>query len=295
MANNEPLVSIGMPVYNGAKYIREGLDLLLVQNYENFELTISDNASTDHTEEICRSYLAKDHRIRYFQNPENIGILGNWRRVLELASGEYFMWAPYDDRWSFNYIQTLLGCLLAHPTAVLAAGKTLYIDADGNPQNTDPDDAPGRYPKTNLGIAKQLLQQHAAGWLHGLYRRDSLLTLAPPFFAADPWGGDIVFLLAVCLDNEVVGSDMAIMYKRVTGGTGPRPRTPRQDVKWQCWYARALIRVILKSSLPANEKKELLKTCTHYLKQRYLWGGVYPWVKRWIRACCHWLAGIDRP
>lgn len=295
MANDEPLVSIGMPAYNGEEYIQQALDLLLAQNYSNFELNISDNASTDRTEEICRSYLARDHRIRYFRNLQNIGIFGNWRRVLDLASGEYFMWAPCDDRWSANYVTTLLGCLLTHPKAVLAAAKTFYIDANSDPLNTDPDDAPARYPNPKLGIAKQLLQQHAAGWLHGIYRREALLKLAPTFFATHPWGGDIVFMLVVCLGNEVVGSNMAIMYKRVTGGKGPRPSTPRQDVKWQCWYAWALMRVILKSSLPVNEKKELLKTCALYLKQRYFWGGVNPWVKRWIRAGCHWLGGIDRP
>jgi glycosyltransferase involved in cell wall biosynthesis len=290
--DSSALVSIGVPVYNGEKYIRWTLESLLAQSYENFELNISDNASTDGTEEICRSYLAKDNRVRYHRNPQNVGLIGNWRRVLQLASGEYFIWAACDDCWSINYIETLLECLLTYPNAILAAGKTLYIDGDGNPRNTDPDDAPVRY-KANLGIAKQLLQQHAAGWLHGLYRKNALLRLAPTFFTGDPWGADIVFLLEVCLRSEVVGSDNAIMYKRVAGGKGPR--TPREQVHWQCWYAWALMRVILKSSLSAYEKKELLKISAFYLGRRYFRGGINSWVKTWVRAGGQWLMGVDRP
>ncbi len=130
----------------------------------------------------------------------------------------------HDDCWSMN---TLKHCwnVFGGPRAVLAAGRTLYIDADGNPDSLDPDDAPVRHGHGNLSIAKQLLQQHAHGWLHGLFRRDELLRLVPTFLAADPWGDDIVFLLELSLDTEVVGSDAAVMYKRVSGGsTGRRHR-----------------------------------------------------------------------
>src|SRR5262245_51359752 len=123
-----PRVSIGLPVYNGEHYLEQALQSLLAQSYTNLELNISDNASTDLTREICRAYCAKDQRIRYFRNPENLGILPNWRRALELATGEYFMWAAHDDYWSANYLETLLECLAAQPAAVLAAGKTVFVD-----------------------------------------------------------------------------------------------------------------------------------------------------------------------
>ena len=292
MTNSDLLVSIGMPVFNGARYIRPALDSLLAQSYENFELNISDNASTDGTEEICRSYLAKDNRVRYHRNPRNFGLMENWHRVLQLASGEYFMWAACDDCWSDNYIGTLLECLAGCPHAILAAGKTLYIEDSGDSRNVDPpDDAPARYSADNLSRAKQLLQQHAHGWLHGLFRRHSLLRLAPTFFAADPWGADMVFLLMLCLRNEVVGTDAAIMYKRATGSSGPK--TPRQRVRWQCWYARALFQVIRNSSLSAEEKRELFKTYVLYLKWLYFRRGIIAWAKLWGRAGFHWLRGVD--
>jgi len=99
-----PLVSIGMPVYNGARYIREALDSLLGQTFTDFELIISDNASTDNTEAICREYAAKDERIRYIRQPHNLGASANFKFVLDEALGEYFMWAAHDDKWSSNYL-----------------------------------------------------------------------------------------------------------------------------------------------------------------------------------------------
>ena len=288
-----PLVSIGLPVFNGEKYIQQTLDSLLAQSYKNFELNISDNASTDGTEEICRLYAAKDNRVHYYRQPRNVGLKGNWRYVLQLASGEYFMWAQHDDCWSMNYIGTLLKCLLVCPNAILAAGRTLYIDGDGNPYPLDPDDAPVRHGNGNISTAKQLLQQHAQGWLQGLFRRDELLRLASTFFAMDPWGDDIVFLLELCLGKEIVGSDAAVMYKRVSGGING-PKTPRQRVKWQCWFAGALLQVIRKSSLSTNEKREVFKAYVLYLKWLYFRRGILSWAKLWGRAGFDWLLGMNR-
>ena len=290
--DNAPFISIGLPVFNGEQYIQQTLDSLLVQSYDNFELNISDNASTDCTEEICRLYAAKDHRVHYYRQPRNVGSMGNWRRVLELASGEYFMWAAHDDCWSIKYIEILLECLLACPGAILAAGRTLFIDVDGNPVRLDPDDAPVRPGNGNPSIAKQLLQQHAHGWLQGLFRRDELLRLVPTFFAADPWGADMVFLLELSLSKELVGSDAAVMYKRVTGVSGPK--TARQRVKWQCWFAGALLQVIRKSALSTNEKREAFKAYVLYLKWMYFRRGIISWATLWSRAGFDWLLGINR-
>ena len=100
-----PQVSIGMPVYNGAKYIRDALASLLNQEFSNFELIISDNASIDETEAICREYASIDSRIRYYRQPENKGAIANFQFVLDKASGEFFMWAAYDDTWSKNFLK----------------------------------------------------------------------------------------------------------------------------------------------------------------------------------------------
>ncbi|MEO1673070.1 MAG: glycosyltransferase, partial [Cyanobacteria bacterium J06631_2] len=87
MNKNNPLVSIGMPVYNGANFIREALDSILSQTFDNFELVICDNASIDETEKICREYASKDSRIHYHRSQQNLGATWNFNRVFELASG----------------------------------------------------------------------------------------------------------------------------------------------------------------------------------------------------------------
>ena len=101
-------ISIGMPVYNGAKFIREALNSLLGQTFTDFELIISDNASTDETETICREYAAKDVRIKYVRQVENLGAVANFKYVLDFATGEYFMWAAADDVWDQKWIEKLL-------------------------------------------------------------------------------------------------------------------------------------------------------------------------------------------
>jgi len=103
-----PLVSIGMPIYNGEEYVRDALDSLLAQTHNNFELIISDNGSTDKTEQICRWYAARDSRIRYVRQAVNRGAVANFQFVLDEASGQFFMWAAYDDLWGPHFISDAL-------------------------------------------------------------------------------------------------------------------------------------------------------------------------------------------
>lgn len=121
-------VSIGMPVYNGEKYIQEALDSLLGQSYAQFELIISDNASTDSTEEICRLYAGKDSRIKYFRQPYNLGAAANFRFVLGKARGTYFMWAACDDKWSSDWVETMHRAL-GKTEAGMVFGQLAHIDA----------------------------------------------------------------------------------------------------------------------------------------------------------------------
>jgi glycosyltransferase involved in cell wall biosynthesis len=124
-----PVVSIGMPVYNGEKYIREALDSLLAQSFMDFELIISDNASLDATGDICQEYAARDLRIRYVRQPENRGILANFQFVLDEARGEYFMWAAADDAWDASWIGEVLSTI--KKTGVMSAfGKIQCINED---------------------------------------------------------------------------------------------------------------------------------------------------------------------
>lgn len=131
MAERQPLVSIGIPVHNGEGSVKQALDALRAQTYDNLELVISDNASTDRTGEICREYAAKDQRIKYFRNPTNVGIYENFRRLVILATGEYFMWAAADDLKPPTAVEHCVQAILRNERAVTAHGIVLIRTADG--------------------------------------------------------------------------------------------------------------------------------------------------------------------
>ena len=128
MKTHEPRVSIGLPVYNAEKYLREAVDSVLAQTYTNFELVIADNASSDATESICREYAGGDPRIRYFRNPRNLGAAPNFNRVFELSVGEYFKWAPYDDLIEPEFLDRCVQVLDNHPDVVLCYSRVKIID-----------------------------------------------------------------------------------------------------------------------------------------------------------------------
>ena len=127
----KPRVSIGLPVFNGEKYLEQAIDSILAQTHQDFELIISDNASTDQTQQICREYAAKDSRIRYYCNEKNLGAPKNYNRVFELSSGEYFKWAAYDDVLGPEYLQKCVSVLDKDPSIVLCHSRTGRIDEQG--------------------------------------------------------------------------------------------------------------------------------------------------------------------
>lgn len=121
-----------MPLYNAARYLECCLDSLLGQDYPDFEIIISDNASTDRTWEICQRYAARDARIRLYRNSRNYGGHVNYARVVELARGELFKWVAYDDICLPTYLRTCVAALdAAGPRAVLVYPRTVLIDEGG--------------------------------------------------------------------------------------------------------------------------------------------------------------------
>lgn len=124
-------LSIGMPVFNGEKYLKEALDSILAQSYPDFELIISDNASTDRTPQICRAYAAKDSRIRYYRNKRNVGASKNFNRVFKLSSGKYFKWAAHDDLLAPEFLSRCINVLDQDSSIVLCYTKASWIDEHG--------------------------------------------------------------------------------------------------------------------------------------------------------------------
>jgi len=127
----EPLVSIGLPVYNGERYLAEAIESILAQTYRHFELIICDNASTDGTEQICRRFAEQDDRVKYFRNPANLGAVRNFNLAVEHASGKYFRWAAHDDRIAPEYLARCVETLEADPAIVLCHCQVKVIDENG--------------------------------------------------------------------------------------------------------------------------------------------------------------------
>jgi glycosyltransferase involved in cell wall biosynthesis len=126
-----PTLSIGLPVYNGEKYLAQSIEALLGQSYEDFELIISDNTSTDGTAEICHHYQELDSRIRYFRQEHNIGGAPNHNFLVEQARGELFKWASHDDLYARDLLKRCVQALEEFPDVSAAHSWTALIDASG--------------------------------------------------------------------------------------------------------------------------------------------------------------------
>ncbi len=125
-----PRVSIGLPTYNGARFIRRALDSLLAQTFQDFEIIVSDNASTDETAVIIHNYIQKGVPIRYYRNEKNRGATYNYNRVLELATGEYFRWMADDDVIHPQFLEKCVDELDKNREWVLVYAKAAFIDQD---------------------------------------------------------------------------------------------------------------------------------------------------------------------
>ena len=133
MHTNEPRLTVAVPVFNGERYLPELFACLAAQTFADLEIVIVDNASTDRTAELCRSFAACDPRARYFRNATNLGAAPNFNRAFELARGAYFKWAAHDDVFAPDYLARCVDVLERDPSAVLCHSDTLYAAADLRP------------------------------------------------------------------------------------------------------------------------------------------------------------------
>ncbi len=178
-SNRMARVSIGLPVYNGERFVAEAIESLLSQTFGDFELIISDNASDDHTGDICRQYRQKDRRIRYFLNDRNVGAAPNYNQTFRLARGEFFRWHAHDDLCAPTYLECCVEALDSRPAAALAQTRTVYIDENGDRVverrhfGRDTFELASPYPHRRL--RRLLAWPHAGNAPFGLIRRRALL------------------------------------------------------------------------------------------------------------------------
>ena len=196
------LVSVGLPVYNGARFLRVALDALLAQDYSDFEIIISDNASTDDTEAICREYALADPHIRYYRVNENKGPAWNFARVYQLARGEYFMWAAHDDIRHPQYLSRCVPALKQNPRAIFCCTGVKFIDIDGL-DVTDIFAAVTLRPVGATPLERLRALARSTYWVD-FYSLFPTRLLARMRLWEEVWGGDVLFVAALCLRGEVV-------------------------------------------------------------------------------------------
>lgn len=218
-----PLLSIGLPVYNGSKHLGEAIDSLLAQDIGDFELIISDNASTDDTPRICMGYAAVDSRVSYSRNEANTGGAANYNRVFGLSSGEYFMWGSDDDVWDPRFARLCLDRLEKSPNAVLCAGQTALIGEDGEvlrAKACNGLDTEGMPVEARI---HEMIRRLAGYDVYGVIRASALrkTNLFMPTF-----GPDTRLVLELLLIGETLTVPEVLFYNR----TPPAPKTSGQYV-----------------------------------------------------------------
>jgi glycosyltransferase involved in cell wall biosynthesis len=170
-----PLVSVGVPVFNGEAFLEDAIRSVLAQTLDNLELILCDNASQDRTAEICSDYAARDPRVRYFRNPRNLGAAANYNLAFSHARGRYFKWLAHDDRMLPPYLAKTRRALEERTDAVLCNTVISYIDAAGAQL--------GLYDSKLSGsdslapserFAWMVLRSHSCVDFFGLIRRDAL-------------------------------------------------------------------------------------------------------------------------
>jgi glycosyltransferase involved in cell wall biosynthesis len=207
-----PLVSFGLPVHNGERFLPTCLESLLAQTYANFEIVISDNASTDGTWSIIQSLAARDCRVRPFRTSRNLGGAWNHNRVLELACGEYFRWCGADDVIAPRFVEACVAALEQTPRAVLAFPMSVVIDEAGNKidrtRSLLPLDSPDPVRRFQSLLRALPATQNA---FYGLIRTDTLRRARPmgTFMA-----NDRCLLAELSLMGPFVQIEEHLMFRR---------------------------------------------------------------------------------
>jgi glycosyltransferase involved in cell wall biosynthesis len=301
--NTAPRLSIGLPVYNGEDYLAESLDNLLGQTYQDFELIISDNASTDGTSDICRRYGQQDSRIRYVRQPRNIGSSPNHNFVFQQSRSELFKWAAADDVYAPELIERCISALDEHPEVVLAHSWTAAVDGAGEvtqahkyPLATDSPNAPERFRSILLGCSglfdsgdgddRGVIQTDNDGAIraddqYGVIRADVLRRVAP---VGSYYHADRILVLEIALHGPFYEIPEWLYFRRDHPGRAthaPSVRTlcstldPRRSdrlrhpaARLYAEYVLGFLAAIRRAPLSAADRRECYRHLTQWMANR---------------------------
>ena len=213
-----PRLSVGLPVYNGQRFLRAALESILAQTFNDFELIVCDNASTDATEQICREYASRDPRVRYFRHPSNIGPAANYNACFRHARGELFRWAAHDDVIAPQLFQMSIDALDRDAAAVAVYPNSCEIDADGKRLFDHATRVELQDPCVARRLASYLFVDHRKGFgavLWGVMRADVLRQWSP-LKGSFP-SADRVFIVNVLLRGTMLRLEPVLFFNREHG------------------------------------------------------------------------------
>lgn len=303
MGPSKPTVSLGVPVYNGAEFLEKALDSLLAQTFEDFELIISDNASTDETEEICRTYAAADDRISYHRSEVNRGGAWNQNRVVELARGKYFMWAHDDDYRAPTCVAKCVEALEREESAVICYSATQYIDQEGEELDIEEKDLDLDSEKPSDRFHDLLCPPHGCLPLHGLMRTEMLKQsqLIGTYAHSDK-----VLLAELSLYGPFYRLSDRLFFHRTHEGNQPNSikQYPNEYLRTALWYRseadssgpvfphwdylRAAVRAVRTAPIDSNQRVECYQHISKWMNEHRMLlindlikGALWPIYKRY--------------
>ena len=280
-----PLVTIGVPVYNEARFLDQALHSLRQQDYPNLEIVVCDNASTDDTPAICESHAALDPRVRIERASANRGATANFRRAVDVARGAYFMWGSGHDLWTPELVSECVDLLETHPHAALAFPGSRWIDGDGNPlpRESGWSDTRGMSPAARLftvfwGNMHPVMGVMRTQWLQACGPLPNLV------------GGDLVLLARLALrghflharrsewSRREIRAELAYAdkLKRYASSASGIARSPLARAFPLLELPVALAAAVLRSELGAMDKAATLLALGASFPVRYLVGRRQP-------------------
>jgi len=271
-----PRITVGVPVYNGGRFLAWTLDSLLNQTIRDFVVLVGDNASTDQTPAIAQAYAARDHRVRYVRHPRNLGAAANYSRLCDMAETEFFRWSAADDCAEPRFLEACLEGLERDPQAVLVYPRIMTIDAEGQPLGEYEEGLHLPHARPSDRFFTLLQNIRLCNALYGLgrteaFRRTRLL--------GSYLGSDIVFQAELSLYGKILEVPETLLLRRMhadsfTSMTLAQQRefySPgrRQRVELYRWrHLAEHIRSIVRAPISVTERGRLLAG----LARRAVWG-----------------------
>ncbi len=223
-----PRLSVGMPAYNSADYIADAIESILAQSFTDFELIISDNASTDDTQRICEAFAARDGRVRYFRNVRNIGASDNYNAVFHHARGEYFKWASSNDLCAPEFLEKCVRALDERPDAVLSYPRArLFRDHPDDGEDYDDNlDLQDESPCTRFCAFMENIRLNNV--MNGVIRRDALArtALIKTFFSSD-----MSLMAEVAILGKFIEVPEYLFFRRMDEQTATRLKSEEEVLR----------------------------------------------------------------